>query len=188
TSPLSPPRRSSDLRRICRLGGAGAAHPPAERGPARRGDLPRLSRPRPGGRGRRGGGAYQEAAARRRLEPRAGGRGARRRGLFLGLPLPCRRPPAIRRAGGQRRQDRRPAGGPLTAMADRNPADAASDLVERAEGCLIGGLIGDAMGTPSEGLEPDEIERRFGWIDRFSGDGTDDSIMKYLLADALIAT
>ena len=73
-------------------------------------------------------------------------------------------------------------------MADRNPADAASDLVERAEGCLIGGLIGDAMGTPSEGLEPDEIERRFGWIDRFAGDGTDDSIMKYLLADALIAT
>ena len=44
------------------------------------------------------------------------------------------------------------------------------------------------MGTPSEGLEPDEIERRFGWIDRFAGDGTDDSIMKYLLADALIAT
>ncbi len=73
-------------------------------------------------------------------------------------------------------------------MADRNPAAGQSDLVDRAEGCLIGGLIGDAMGTPSEGLEPDEIERRFGWIDRFSGDGTDDSIMKYLLADALIAT
>jgi ADP-ribosylglycohydrolase len=73
-------------------------------------------------------------------------------------------------------------------MADRNPDAGLSDLVDRAEGCLIGGLIGDAMGTPSEGLEPDEIERRFGWIDRFSGDGTDDSIMKYLLADALIAT
>ena len=69
-----------------------------------------------------------------------------------------------------------PAGGKTSAMADRNPADAASDLVERAEGCLIGGLIGDAMGTPSEGLEPDEIERRFGWIDRFAGDGTDDSM------------
>jgi ADP-ribosylglycohydrolase len=63
-----------------------------------------------------------------------------------------------------------------------------SELVDRAEGCLIGGLIGDAMGTPSEGLEPAEIESRFGWIDRFSGDGTDDSIMKYLLADALIAS
>ena len=63
-----------------------------------------------------------------------------------------------------------------------------SGLVDRAEGCLIGGLIGDAMGTPSEGLEPAEIERRFGWIDGFSGDGTDDSIMKYLLADALIAS
>jgi len=62
-----------------------------------------------------------------------------------------------------------------------------SGLIDRAEGCPVGGLIGDAMGTPSEGLEPAEIERRFGWIEDFSGDGTDDSIMKYLLADALIA-
>ena len=61
-------------------------------------------------------------------------------------------------------------------------------LIERAEGCLVGGLIGDAMGTPSEGLEPAEIDRRFGWIEDFSGDGTDDSIMRDLLADALIAT
>ena len=52
----------------------------------------------------------------------------------------------------------------------------------------IGGLIGDAMGTPSEGLEPDEIDAGFGWIEDFEGDGTDDSIMKYLLADALLAT
>jgi len=44
------------------------------------------------------------------------------------------------------------------------------------------------MGTPSEGLEPEEIERRFGWIEDFEGDGTDDSIMKYLLADALVAS
>jgi ADP-ribosylglycohydrolase len=61
-------------------------------------------------------------------------------------------------------------------------------LVDKAHGCLLGGLIGDAMGTPSEGLEPVDIARRFGWIDDFEGDGTDDSIMKYLLADALIAS
>jgi ADP-ribosylglycohydrolase len=61
-------------------------------------------------------------------------------------------------------------------------------LVDLAHGCLLGGLIGDAMGTPSELLEPAEIERRFGWIEEFEGDGTDDSIMKHLLADALLAS
>ena len=63
-----------------------------------------------------------------------------------------------------------------------------ASLIDRAHGSLIGGLIGDAMGTPSEGLAPEEIDARFGWIEDFEGDGTDDSIMKYLLADALIAT
>ena len=63
-----------------------------------------------------------------------------------------------------------------------------ASLIDRAHGSLIGGLIGDAMGTPSEGLEPEEIEAGFGWIEDFQGDGTDNSIMKYLLADALIAT
>ena len=63
-----------------------------------------------------------------------------------------------------------------------------AELLDKAYGCLLGGLIGDAMGTPSEGLEPADIERRFGWIEDFEGDGTDDSIMKYLLADALIAS
>src|ERR1700682_4391203 len=61
-------------------------------------------------------------------------------------------------------------------------------LIDRAHGCLLGGLIGDAMGTPTAGLKPKEIDRRFGWIEDFEGDGTDDSIMKYLLADALIAS
>jgi len=62
------------------------------------------------------------------------------------------------------------------------------DLADRAFGCLAGGVIGDAMGTPTENLEPDDIERRYGWLDDFEGDGTDDSIMKYLLADALVRT
>src|SRR6188768_2191749 len=47
----------------------------------------------------------------------------------------------------------------------------------RAYACLIAGLIGDAMGTPTENLEPDEIERRFGWVSTCTGPGTDDSLM-----------
>jgi ADP-ribosylglycohydrolase len=54
--------------------------------------------------------------------------------------------------------------------------------------CLAFGVIGDAMGTPTENLEPAEIERRFGWVDRFEGDGTDDTIMRDLIASALIRT
>ncbi len=61
-------------------------------------------------------------------------------------------------------------------------------LHAKAYGCLLGGLIGDAMGTPTENLEPNAIAQQFGWVDDFSGDGTDDSILKYLLCDALIAT
>src|ERR1700758_1634001 len=54
--------------------------------------------------------------------------------------------------------------------------------------CLVFGVIGDAMGTPTENLEPAEIERRFGWVDSFEGDGTDDTIMRDLIACALIRT
>lgn len=61
-------------------------------------------------------------------------------------------------------------------------------LVDKAYGCLIGGLIGDAMGTPTEFMEPEAIEVKFGWVDDFEGDGTDDSVLKYLLCEALIET
>lgn len=54
--------------------------------------------------------------------------------------------------------------------------------------CLMFGVIGDAMGTPTENLEPAEIEQRFGWVDCFEGDGTDDTIMRDLIASALIRT
>lgn len=54
--------------------------------------------------------------------------------------------------------------------------------------CLAFGVIGDAMGTPTENLEPAEIEQRFGWVDWFEGDGTDDTIMRDLVASALIRT
>src|SRR3954453_22621735 len=62
------------------------------------------------------------------------------------------------------------------------------DFEGRAYACLIAGLIGDAMGTSTENLEPDEIERRFGWVTTCTGPGTDDSLMKDLLCAALIAT
>ena len=61
-------------------------------------------------------------------------------------------------------------------------------LYRKALGCLLGGLIGDAMGTPTEGKDYREIEARFGWVDDFATDGTDDTVMKNLLAEALIRT
>ena len=61
-------------------------------------------------------------------------------------------------------------------------------LQERAYACLLAGLIGDAMGTPTENLEPEQIEARFGWVTEFSGAGTDDSLMKDLLSEALVQT
>jgi ADP-ribosylglycohydrolase len=67
-------------------------------------------------------------------------------------------------------------------------ATPSSRFETHALACLVFGVIGDAMGTPTENLEPAEIEQRFGWVDRFEGDGTDDTIMRDLLASALIRT
>jgi ADP-ribosylglycohydrolase len=67
-------------------------------------------------------------------------------------------------------------------------AETHSKLERHAFSCLAFGVIGDAMGTPTERLEPEEIERRFGWVDAVEGDGTDDSILRDLLATALIKT
>jgi len=61
-------------------------------------------------------------------------------------------------------------------------------LYSRALGSLLGGLIGDAMGTPTEGKDYRQIEAQWGWVDDFTGDGTDDTVMKVLLAEALIGT
>jgi ADP-ribosylglycohydrolase len=62
------------------------------------------------------------------------------------------------------------------------------DLQDRAVGAMLGGLVGDAMGSPTENMEPDEIEAAFGWVDGFEGAGTDDSAMRALLCEALIVT
>ena len=59
---------------------------------------------------------------------------------------------------------------------------------QKALGSLIGGLIGDAIGTPTENMRYPEIEKQFGWVADFQCDGTDDTVMKYLLAEALIRT
>ncbi len=61
-------------------------------------------------------------------------------------------------------------------------------LYSKTLGCLLGGLIGDAIGTPTEGKTPEEIEKAHGWLADFSSDGTDDTVMKNLLSDALIGT
>jgi ADP-ribosylglycohydrolase len=59
-------------------------------------------------------------------------------------------------------------------------------LADRILAVLIGALVGDAMGAPTEGLEADEIECRHGWVADFAGSGTDDSLMASLLIEALV--
>lgn len=60
-----------------------------------------------------------------------------------------------------------------------------SSLSDKVLGCLLAGEIGDAMGTPAENKTYQQIAERFGEINDFSGSGTDDSALKYLLCDAI---
>ena len=48
--------------------------------------------------------------------------------------------------------------------------NAADRLETHAFACLAYGVIGDAMGTPTENLEPAQIEEKFGWVETFEGD------------------
>ncbi|NLY62127.1 MAG: hypothetical protein GX054_11595 [Clostridiales bacterium] len=59
-------------------------------------------------------------------------------------------------------------------------------LMDRVYGCLLGGLIGDAMGAPVENWHYKEIEEKYGVLREFSGEGTDDSAVKLILCEALI--
>ena len=59
-------------------------------------------------------------------------------------------------------------------------------LYDKVYGCLIGGLIGDAMGAPVEGWDYKKIAETHGEISDFDGDGTDDSAIKMILCDAII--
>ncbi|MEM7125367.1 MAG: ADP-ribosylglycohydrolase family protein [Chloroflexota bacterium] len=63
-----------------------------------------------------------------------------------------------------------------------------TQFFQKTVGSLIGGLIGDAIGTPTEGMPYPKIEEKFGWVTDFDCDGTDDTVMKYLLAETLIRT
>lgn len=40
-------------------------------------------------------------------------------------------------------------------------------IIERIHGCLAGLALGDALGCPSEFLNPDQIHSEFGWIENF---------------------
>jgi ADP-ribosylglycohydrolase len=61
-------------------------------------------------------------------------------------------------------------------------------IAARFSSVVIGARVGDAMGTPTENLSAKEIHDRFGWVSDFEGDGTDDSLMANILAEALIET
>lgn len=67
-------------------------------------------------------------------------------------------------------------------------ASPTQELAARFLPVVIGARVGDAMGAPTEGLSFQDIVERFGWVDDFTGDGTDDSLMASLLADALLAS
>lgn len=60
-----------------------------------------------------------------------------------------------------------------------------SKLYEKVYGCLLGGLMGDAMGGPTEFLTYQEIEEKYGWVEDFEGSGTDDTVIKNILSGAI---
>jgi ADP-ribosylglycohydrolase len=62
------------------------------------------------------------------------------------------------------------------------------ELARRFVPVVIGARVGDAMGAPTEGMTPEDIGLRFGWVNEFAGDGTDDSLLATLLAEALLAS
>jgi ADP-ribosylglycohydrolase len=61
-------------------------------------------------------------------------------------------------------------------------------LEDKIYGCLLGGLIGDAMGAPAEGKTYQQIEAQFGpaGIADFEGVGTDDTAIREQLIDAIL--
>jgi ADP-ribosylglycohydrolase len=65
-------------------------------------------------------------------------------------------------------------------------------LYDRIYGCLVGALIGDSMGEPTEGWDYRRIEAEFGnpvepaaYTERLRKGGTDDSALKHLLIEAI---
>jgi ADP-ribosylglycohydrolase len=60
-------------------------------------------------------------------------------------------------------------------------------LFDKTYACLLGGIIGDAMGAPGEGKTYQEIEAAHGWVTDFEGAGTDDTVIKHILCEAILA-
>lgn len=73
-----------------------------------------------------------------------------------------------------------------------------ADMISRAQGCLLGQLSGDSLGSLVEFMSPEEIRRRHpagvrrmtagGVWNLLPGQPTDDSEMALLLARLLLAT
>jgi len=61
-------------------------------------------------------------------------------------------------------------------------------IQQRFFNIVVASRVGDAMGTPTEGLSPEQVESEFGWLADFAGDGTDDSLMARILAETLSNT
>lgn len=63
-------------------------------------------------------------------------------------------------------------------------------LEDKIYGCLVGGLIGDAMGAPGEGKTYQQILEAHGaqGITEFEGKGTDDTAIREQLIQAIFAT
>jgi len=68
-----------------------------------------------------------------------------------------------------------------------------SRLYDKVYGCLVGGLVGDALGGPAEGLHYRAIQERYGEIvemleyrGRPAGSATDDSMLKHMLCKAIV--
>lgn len=61
-------------------------------------------------------------------------------------------------------------------------------LADKVYGCLLGGIIGDAMGAPVEGKDYGEIEAKYGpdGVVDFEGSGTDDTAIRDQLIDAIM--
>ncbi|MGH3748360.1 MAG: ADP-ribosylglycohydrolase family protein [Micromonosporaceae bacterium] len=74
-------------------------------------------------------------------------------------------------------------------------------ILDRAQGCLVGVALGDAMGMPGELWPRARLKAHFGWIDRFlpgpdghavvdgfaAGQVTDDTQQTLMLAEAILA-
>lgn len=59
-------------------------------------------------------------------------------------------------------------------------------LFNKVYGCLLGGMIGDSMGGPTEGKPYWVLKERFGWVEDFEGCGTDDTALRTLLTNAIL--